>query len=126
MDLDEIPAAISNPERLSSMLSELGMSFRSAEAYEAARKAGIEVSERTLRKDLNQAVDAGLLERGASGVWLKSRSKMQKIRVRIGLALLAAGEWGTMPMQEGRSFSGPTPEDLEETIDKYEDVFRAF
>jgi len=108
------------------MLSELGMSFRSAEAYEAARKAGIEVSERTLRKDLNQAVDAGLLERGASGVWLKSRSKMQKIRVRIGLALLAAGEWGTMPMQEGRSFSGPTPEDLEETIDKYEDVFRAF
>jgi len=126
MDPKDLPATIPNPERLSAMLSDLGETFRSAEAYQAAEDAGFDESERTLRKDLNAAADAGILERVGSGAWARTAAGRSELRTRIGLALLSAGEWSRMAMSGDHSYEGPTPEELEDYIHRYEDVFRAF
>jgi len=126
MDPNDLPATIPNPERLSTMLSEVGTSFRSTEAYEAAQTAGYDETKRTLRNDLNAAAEAGILERVGSGAWKKAEEDRTELRTRIGLALLSAGEWSRMAMSGDHSYEGPTPEELEDYIHRYEDVFRAF
>jgi hypothetical protein len=125
METTNLPASLPNPERLSAMLSAVGTSFQSVDAYEAAREAGFDVSERTLRNDLNDAADAGLLERTGSGAWRKvdadSSGDRSEIRTRVALALLSAGEWHRDVRADGvtYSFGGPSPEELARTVDRY-------
>ena len=58
--------------RIAAMLKGVGVSFSSSEAYDAARQAGIDVSDRTLRKDLKEAEKRGLIESlTARGDWRK-------------------------------------------------------
>jgi hypothetical protein len=124
MNRPELPSTLPNPERLSDMLSGVGTSFRSGEAYDAARAAGHDVSERTLRTDLTAAADAGILERTGSGAW-KRTSEPDELRLRIACALLSAGSWkyptvvNGPPFDVGRQYEGPTPEGLKEAVNEY-------
>lgn len=110
------------------MLSAVDATFQSGDAYEAARDAGFDVSERTLRNDLNDAADAGLLERTGSGTWRKvssgradSSGDRSEIRTRVALALLSAGRWRRDVQADGVTywFGGPSPEELARTVDRY-------
>lgn len=124
MDIQTLAATVPNPERLSAMLSAVGTEFRSGEAYEAARKAGFDVSNRTLRKDLNEAANAGVLERVGSGTWRTtddSDPARKEIRTRVALALLSAGDWHRSVREDGvkHSFGGPSPAELLQAVNRY-------
>jgi hypothetical protein len=113
------------------MLSAVDTTFQSGEAYEAAQAAGFEVSERTLRNDLNEAAEAGLLERLGSGKWKRQidTEETSELRIRIALSLLSAGKWepdtmGSSVTGEGPLYFGPEPEELEAIVDRYEETFR--
>jgi hypothetical protein len=141
----ELPATLPNPERLSDMLDGVGSSFRSGDAYDAARAAGHDVSERTLRKDLTAAADAGILERVTAQTWSKlgtgneanetaanettpgapeanstaANGTAATLRTRLACALLSCGEWNDVYGTDGRTYSGPTPEELTDAVERY-------
>lgn len=130
MKPEQLPASVPNRERLSGMLSAVGTSFRSSEAYEAAQKAGFDVSERTLRNDLNEAAESGILERTGSGAWKKT-SEPDELRVRIACALLSAGTWELNinspvngPTTYERAYNGPEPDELTAAAERYAEALR--
>lgn len=131
MKPSDLPATMSNRERLAAMISAVDTKFQSGEAYEAARAAGFDVSERTLRNDLNEAADAGLLERLGSGKWKRQidTEETSELRIRIALSLLSAGKWepdtmGHTVTGKGPVFFGPDPEELQAIVDRYEETVR--
>jgi len=128
MKTSDLPATLPSRDRLAAMLSAVeGPTFQSGEAYEAAKAAGFDVSERTLRNDLNEAADAGLLERLGSGKWKRriDSEASRKLRIRIALSLLSAGNWEPELMgEETATFFGPEPEELESQVDRYEEAVR--
>jgi hypothetical protein len=55
------------------MLTGVGNTFASGEAYSAAHAAGIDASEKTLRRDLKLAAQRGLIGPGSTnGSWEKT------------------------------------------------------
>jgi hypothetical protein len=123
MKPSDLPATVPDRKRLAAMLSGVETQFQSGEAYEAAKAAGFDVSERTLRNDLNEAAEAGILKRLGSGKWKLQMDS--EIRRRIALALLSAGNWEPEMMGDGTAtFFGPEPEELESEVDRYEETVR--
>jgi hypothetical protein len=114
------------------MLSGVGAQFRSSEAYEAARKQGFDYSERTLRSDLHALESIGMLKRTGNDQWQKMTGHTAPVdlRVRIALALIAAGYWErlntTLPYETETVFRGPSPEKLTEKVNEYASLIRSW
>jgi len=114
------------------MLSGVGAQFRSSEAYEAARKQGFDYSERTLRSDLHDLQSIGMLKRTGNDQWQKmtGHTAPVELRVRIALALIAAGHWErapvTLPYKPENVFRGPSPEELTEKVNEYASLIRSW
>jgi hypothetical protein len=70
--LDDSQPKSAKDRRIAAMLTGVGDTFTSTEAYEAAWGNQFDVSERTLRKDLKVAEQRGLIESTRRGAWKKS------------------------------------------------------
>ena len=70
--LDEVEPVDASSHRIAVMLRGLEEHFTSGDAYEVARQEGIDVTERTLRRDLKKAKHKGLIRAtGDNGTWKK-------------------------------------------------------
>jgi len=125
MQKSKIPGTMPNPERLYVMLKNLPSEFTSGQACEAAKAEGYgETSERTLRKDLKKAAEAGILEKLSHGKWKKLEAGSTELRTRLGLSLLSATvRYEENPVTKDRSVHGPSPEELRDAIDRYAPLF---
>jgi hypothetical protein len=122
MQKSKIPGTMPDPDRLHAMLEAVPTEFTTGQACEAAKAAGHTASERTLRKDLKKAADAGLLEDLSHGKWKLLEAGTTELRTRIGLSIVSA----TVRYEAGRSseaIQGPSPDELREAIDEYTPVF---
>jgi hypothetical protein len=125
MQKSKIPGTMPDPDRLYAMLQTVPVQFTTGQAFEAARAEGYgDTSERTLRKDLTRAAEAGILEKLSHGKWEKLEAGTTELRTRIGLSILSSTvryeESG--PTSEGE-IQGPSPDELREAIDEYTPVF---
>jgi len=69
--LDDSQPKSAKDRRIAAMLTGVGDTFTSTEAYEAAWANQFDVSERTLQRDLNTAESRGLIERTQRSAWKK-------------------------------------------------------
>jgi hypothetical protein len=70
--LDEVEPVDASSHRIAVMLRGVEGRFSSGDAYEVARREGITFSERTLRRDLKEAEERGLIQsRSDNGRWEK-------------------------------------------------------
>ena len=114
------------------MLSEMEAQFRSSEAYEAAKAAGYDYSERTLRSDLNAMERVGVLMRTGNDSWQKltGHTAPAPLRIRIALALLSASRWERTntsgPYKSKTRFFGPSATELTEKVNEYAALLRGW
>jgi hypothetical protein len=107
------------------MLDAVGAEFASGEAYRAARAAGHDVTDRTLRSDLAAAEAAGIVQRTGATTWRKVRPPASPaadpVRLCIVAGLLAAGRWEEPNAftGDGARYAGPEPEALAAAVERY-------
>jgi repressor of nif and glnA expression len=125
MQKSKIPGTMPDPERLYVMLENVPREFTSGQAFEAAKAEGYEeTSERTLRKDLNKAAEAGILEDLSHGKWELLEAGTTELRTRIGLSLLSATvSYEKHDVTYETSIKGPSPDELRDAIDRYAPLF---
>lgn len=70
--LDDSQPKSAKDRRIAAMLTGVGDTFTSTEAYQAAWASQFDVSERTLQRDLNTAESRGLIERTQRSGWKKT------------------------------------------------------